>query len=121
VTIIHKINKIKPNFLVIINLFPETSTTKATTVLNKIITEYKIPPEYILTNELVSIITVDINQGKAKQTRISNILLPIELEIAMSPLPFLVTIMPETISGRLVPIASTVRPATVSGIPHVYA
>ena len=78
-----------------------------------------MPPEYILTNELVSIITVDTNQGKARHMRISNILLPIEFEIAMSPFPFRVTIMPETISGRLVPIASTVSPATVSGIPHV--
>ena len=90
-------------------------------MLNNIITEYVSPLEYIFTNELGSIITVEMNHGRAKHIRISNMLLPIEFEIAMSPLPFLVTIIPDTISGRLVPTANNVSPATVSGMPLVWA
>ena len=53
--------------------------------------------------------------------RILKILLPKILPIAISPCPLLAAIMEETISGRLVPIATTVIPINHSPIPKVLA
>lgn len=45
---------------------------------------------------------------------------PSELEMAISPLPLRITIILDTTSGMLVPAASIVKPAMVSGISNVY-
>ena len=59
--------------------------------------------------------TPSINHGKPKQMRMSKTLLPIEFEIAMPPLPRRAISIDETTSGKLVPAAKKVKPATVSG------
>lgn len=57
-----------------------------------------MPAEYILTGDLVFIITVSINHGKPRQTRMSKTLLPIEFEMAIAPFPLRVTITPDITS-----------------------
>lgn len=52
-------------------------------------------------------------------TVISKILLPIELDKAMSPKPFLATRIEVTRSGTEVPAAKNVRPITSEGMPKV--
>merc|ERR1719164_63314 len=50
----------------------------------------------------------------------SKMLLPTELDTAMSPCPFLATARLESASGMLVPPASSVRPIIVSGMLAVW-
>jgi hypothetical protein len=64
---------------------------------------------------------LDKSQGKPRPTKMSNKLLPTELDTTMSPLPLRVIIMLETTSGIDVPAAKSVRPATVSGMLMVKA
>ncbi len=45
-----------------------------------------------------------MNHGRPKHISISNTLLPIELDIAIPPLPLRVIMIEETTSGKLVPI-----------------
>lgn len=58
------------------------------------------------------------NQGKGSPIRMSKMLLPIELETAISPFPCIATMTLLSKSGTLVPAASKVRPMTTEGIRH---
>mmetsp|Transcript_35656 Transcript_35656/g.65999 ORF Transcript_35656/g.65999 Transcript_35656/m.65999 type:complete len:111 (-) Transcript_35656:2195-2527(-) len=80
----------------------------------------QIPLACIITTSGVVGQSVKINQGSGNPTRISKILLPMELETAMSPSPILATITLESKSGTDVPAASTVYPITTEGIPMVF-
>mmetsp|Transcript_59251 Transcript_59251/g.176063 ORF Transcript_59251/g.176063 Transcript_59251/m.176063 type:complete len:104 (-) Transcript_59251:1954-2265(-) len=63
---------------------------------------------------------VYIIQGNGKPTKMSKILLPIELDTAMSPSPILATITLESRSGTDVPAARSVIPIITGGIPIVF-
>mmetsp|Transcript_18875 Transcript_18875/g.40854 ORF Transcript_18875/g.40854 Transcript_18875/m.40854 type:complete len:89 (-) Transcript_18875:2274-2540(-) len=63
---------------------------------------------------------MNINQGSGNPTRISKILLPMELETAISPSPIRATITLDNKSGTDVPAASTVYPITTEGTPMVF-
>mmetsp|Transcript_26031 Transcript_26031/g.41025 ORF Transcript_26031/g.41025 Transcript_26031/m.41025 type:complete len:111 (-) Transcript_26031:679-1011(-) len=60
------------------------------------------------------------NHGSGNPTRISKILLPMELDTAMSPCPIRATITLENKSGTDVPAASTVNPMITEGMPRVF-
>merc|ERR1719502_1142865 len=55
--------------------------------------------------------------GTARPNRMSKMLLPMELDTAMSPCPLLATARLESASGMEVPAARSVSPMTGSGIP----
>lgn len=60
-----------------------------------------------------------IIHGKGSPTKISKILLPIELDTAISPSPIRATITLESKSGTDVPAAKNVNPIMKGGIPTV--
>jgi len=88
------------------------------TMMNKINTVRVMPSDRIGTVSGQKM-KQDIVQGTGSPTRMSNTLLPIELETAMSPYPRLATLMEDIKSGTDVPAARSVKPITVSGIPAV--
>jgi len=61
-----------------------------------------------------------INHGNGSPTVMSKILLPIELDTAISPSPILATITLLIRSGTLVPAARNVSPINTIGIPKVF-
>merc|ERR1719171_796033 len=63
-----------------------------------------------------STMAVEMNHGIGSPTSMSKMLLPTELETAMSPCPFLATARLESASGMLVPPARSVSPMIVSGM-----
>jgi len=65
-------------------------------------------------------VAVAKNHGNGNPTKISKILLPIDDDTAISPLPALATITEVNRSGTEVPAANTVRPITPSGIPAIF-
>eukprot|EP00581_Thalassiosira_minuscula_P040233 CAMPEP_0184448474 /NCGR_PEP_ID=MMETSP0740-20130409/4426_1 /TAXON_ID=385413 /ORGANISM="Thalassiosira miniscula, Strain CCMP1093" /LENGTH=85 /DNA_ID=CAMNT_0026818385 /DNA_START=401 /DNA_END=658 /DNA_ORIENTATION=+ len=79
-----------------------------------------MPVADIVTTEGVVGHKVNMSQGSGKPTRISKILLPIELETAISPSPSRATITLEIKSGTDVPAAITVSPIITGGIPIVF-
>lgn len=62
---------------------------------------------------------VFINHGMPRQNRMSKMLLPIKLQMAMLAIPLLTTMTLAMISGTLIPAAKIVIPATESGSPKV--
>jgi len=64
--------------------------------------------------------SVKISQGRGNPTRISKMLLPIELETAMSPSPIRATMTLDNKSGTDVPAAKNVSPITTDGMPIVF-
>ena len=72
------------------------------------------PPTSIDSPQLIKFHT---NHGKGRPIVTSKILLPIELDTAMSPSPFLVTAMLVNKSGTDVPAARMVKPIMTLGIP----
>lgn len=73
----------------------------------------------LFTSTVPPLIAKYINQGIGNPTVISKILLPTELDTAMSPNPFLATITLVMRSGILVPAAIIVKPIISSWIPMV--
>ena len=63
--------------------------------------------------------SANANQGIGRPTRISKMLLPIELDTAMSPSPILATITLDNKSGTEVPAAKNVNPMMKVSIPKV--
>mmetsp|Transcript_73724 Transcript_73724/g.169038 ORF Transcript_73724/g.169038 Transcript_73724/m.169038 type:complete len:202 (-) Transcript_73724:775-1380(-) len=59
-----------------------------------------------------------MNHGRGSPMRTSKMLLPMDEDTAMSPSPCLATMTEESKSGTEVPAASTVNPATATGIPR---
>jgi hypothetical protein len=114
-------SKIVPNRLLIFHFAIKKQTTSITIETNKIKTQYVIPPPFIFTIEFELMNTVEKNHGKPIQKSKSNILLPIEFDMTISADPFFTKITVKISSGKLVPNAITVRPATLSGIRAVYA
>jgi hypothetical protein len=62
---------------------------------------------------------IKISHGTGRPTRTSKMLDPIELEMAISPEPCLVTMIDDKRSGTDVPAARTVYPMTTGGTPIV--
>lgn len=60
------------------------------------------------------------NHGKANPSKMSNTLLPMELDTAMSPSPCLATMTEAMVSGTEVPAARTVMPIMLSGMFNMY-
>mmetsp|Transcript_24305 Transcript_24305/g.52086 ORF Transcript_24305/g.52086 Transcript_24305/m.52086 type:complete len:101 (-) Transcript_24305:1049-1351(-) len=97
-----------PNVRVIFQPWQCTMAIIATSIPIKIAIDWKIPAACIKTTRGVVGQSVNINQGSGNPTRMSKILLPIELETAMSPSPIRATMTLDNKSGTDVPAASTV-------------
>ena len=82
-----------------------TSETSRTPVIRAILSW-----PFIKTGSPGRKIVVSISHGIPKQIRMSKILLPIELEMAILHFPCLTTIKLDMISGTLEPAASSVKP-----------
>mmetsp|Transcript_23454 Transcript_23454/g.42100 ORF Transcript_23454/g.42100 Transcript_23454/m.42100 type:complete len:138 (+) Transcript_23454:395-808(+) len=109
-----------PSVLVIFHPWQCTIAIIANSIPTKISIDCQIPLACINTTSGVVGQSVKINQGSGNPTRISKMLLPMELDTAMSPSPILATITLESKSGTDVPAARTVYPITTEGIPMVF-
>mmetsp|Transcript_17543 Transcript_17543/g.35821 ORF Transcript_17543/g.35821 Transcript_17543/m.35821 type:complete len:123 (+) Transcript_17543:610-978(+) len=92
----------------------------ATSIPSNMKIDTHIPFALIVTTSGVLGQIVKMSQGSGKPTRISNILLPIELDTAMSPSPILATMTLDNKSGTEVPAARNVNPITTEGMPMVF-
>ena len=74
----------------------------------------------LIVPKLTMLITDLMNHGNAKQTRMSKMFDPIELQMAISARPArFKTSTLDISSGNDVPAAKMVKPPTVSGMPNV--
>ena len=112
-------NVVTPNFLFSFHLNAAIDMTIASNIPSNTNTEINSPPPPTLIGSF-QLMQFQINQGNGRPHVTSKILLPIELETAISPSPLRVTAMLVSKSGTEVPAASIVYPIITLGIPNAH-